>query len=121
MDSSLTYTQSLVDKTNDGHMPSHRSDLKISLLTEEVAVEDSTDVQADIKPKVESLQILLLDSVQVETKLGSQYKAAINLVVKARKNKENLDSKRRTQNIIKQSIQSGNLRPADIAEKASLY
>ena len=67
--SSLSYTQSLVDKTNEGHMP-------------------------------------------------SQYKAAINLVVKARKDRENLDSKWKLQNIIKQTIQSGNLRPADIAEKA---
>ena len=116
VDSSLTYTQSLVDKTNDGHMPSHRSDLKISLLTEEVAVENSTDVQADIKPKLECKYYIGFGTGG--NKLGSQYKAAINLVVKARKNKENLDSKRRTQNIIKQSIQSGNLRPADIAEKA---
>ena len=71
-------------------MPSHRSDLKISLPTEEVAVEDST---ADIKPKVERKYYIGFGTGG--KKLGSQYKAAINLVVKARKNKENLDSKRR--------------------------
>ena len=121
VDSSLTYTQSLVDKTNDGHMPSHRSDLKISLLTEDVPVEavedDGTDGQpTDIKPKLERKYYIGFGTGG--NKLCSQYKAAINLVVKARKSKENLDSKRRTQNIIKQSIQSGNLRPAVIAENA---
>ena len=53
-------------------------------------------------------------------KLNSQYKAALNLVVKACKDKDNLDSKWKTQNIIKQMLQSGNLRPAEIADKGHL-
>ena len=52
--SSLIYTNSLVEKTNKGHMPSHRSDLKVSLIELEAEKSEENEDQQDIKPRIKT-------------------------------------------------------------------
>ena len=114
IDSSLIYTNSLVEKTNKGHMPSHRSDLKVSLIEPEA--EESED-QQDIKPRIKT-EITTEKKFHMGFGTAGNSKLALNLVLKSRKQQDNLDSKRKLKELITKKIQSGNLNVSAIAAKA---
>ena len=120
------YMASIIDKTQQGVMPSHNKDLKITI-EDEAHTSSSTETPTkDVKPKIKAENIfakvencfLLTYSKPANTKLNSQYSKAWNLIVKARKDVDKTDTKRKLAHLVSKAILSGNLNPQAIASKA---
>ena len=119
------YLDSLIRNTEQGNMPSHNKDTKVfghqaDLETElndsDIEILSSVCVPADVKPKVKTESKANIRPIVKIERL--KYSAATKILLKAKRELSDVKIKKELTNKITKVIQSGNLRPAVIAQNA---